>query len=171
MSVTLHTSHGDVKVSLWCEVTPRTCFNFLALCASGYYNGSIFHRNIAGFMIQGGRPRASSSSTSSAGKRGESIWGGTFEDELRAHLKHDARGVLSMANRGPNTNGSQFFFTYAAQPHLDGKFTVFGRIVDGDAFLDAAEAVPVAGKKSKPTVDIVVERVTIHANPLAKRTE
>ena len=88
-----------------------------------------------------------------------------------AHLKHDGRGVLSMSNRGPNTNGSQFFFTYGAHPHLDGTFTVFGRVADGGAFLDAAEKVPVSGKKSKPDVDIVIERVTIHANPLAKRLD
>jgi peptidyl-prolyl cis-trans isomerase-like 3 len=99
-----------------------TCIeNFLALCASDYYNGTIFHRNIANFMIQGGDPTGK-------GKGGESIYGGNFEDEIRPALRHNGRGVLSMANRGPRTNGSQFFVTYVAAPHLDGKNTVFGKV-------------------------------------------
>ena len=95
--------------------------NFLALCASSYYDQTTFHRNIAGFMVQGGDP-------SEKGKGGESIYGSNFEDEIRPALRHNARGIVSMANRGPGTNGSQFFITYASAPHLDGKNTVFGRV-------------------------------------------
>ncbi len=95
--------------------------NFLALCASSYYDSTTFHRNIAGFMIQGGDPTGK-------GKGGESIYGGNFEDEIRPTLRHNMRGIVSMANRGPGTNGSQFFITYAAAPHLDGKNTVFGKV-------------------------------------------
>jgi len=186
MSVTLHTSLGDVKVELACAEAPKACFNFLALAASGSYNGTIFHRNIPGFMIQGGgvfkQSSSSSSSSSSKVKWGESVWGDDFEDEFHPLLKHDARGVLSMANKGPGgTNARQFFFTYAPAPHLDSVYTAFGRIIHGLEFLDAAErvapkaVVESAGKKKKsaarhrPEKDIVIESVTVHANPLAQQ--
>lgn len=94
--------------------------NFLALAASGKYRGCLFHRNIKGFMVQTGDP-------TNTGKGGQSIWGGKFDDEIRDDLKHTFRGVVSMANSGPNSNASQFFITYAKQPHLDGKYTVFGK--------------------------------------------
>lgn len=87
--------------------------NFLALCASNQYDGTKFHRNIKGFMVQGGDPTGT-------GKGGLSIWGNKFKDEVKPHLKHNRRGILSMANSGPGTNGSQFFFTYAKAKHLDG---------------------------------------------------
>jgi peptidyl-prolyl cis-trans isomerase-like 3 len=112
MSVTLHTNHGDVKLEIFCDSVPRTAFNFLALAASGYYDGTLFHRNVRGFMVQGGDPTGT-------GKGGESIWGGKFPDEIRAELTHSARGILSMANSGPGTNAAQFFITYAKHPHLD----------------------------------------------------
>lgn len=160
MSVTLHTDLGDLKVEVFCEGVPKTAENFLALCASDYYVSTAFHRNIAGFMAQGGDPTGK-------GKGGESIYGGTFEDEIRHTLRHNARGIVSMANRGPNTNGSQFFVTYAAAPHLDGKNTVFGKVIDGaDSTLDAMEAVEV-DKKYRPKDPIRINSVTIHANPLA----
>ncbi|KAL0142949.1 cyclophilin-like domain-containing protein [Mucor lusitanicus] len=120
MSVTLHTDLGDLKVEIFCESVPKTAENFLALCASGYYDNNTFHRNIPGFMIQTGDPTGT-------GKGGNSIWGRKFNDEIRSTLKHNARGILSMANSGPNTNGSQFFITYAKHPHLDTKYTVFGK--------------------------------------------
>lgn len=117
MSVTLHTTLGNIKLELYCEEVPRTATNFLALCASGYYDDTIFHRNIRGFMIQGGDPTGT-------GKGGRSIYddspNGKFNDEIVDVLKHSRRGVVSMANSGPNTNGSQFFITYKAQPHLNG---------------------------------------------------
>ncbi|XP_055472546.1 peptidyl-prolyl cis-trans isomerase-like 3 isoform X1 [Psammomys obesus] len=119
-SVTLHTDVGDIKIEVFCERTPKTCENFLALCASNYYNGCVFHRNIKGFMVQTGDPTGT-------GRGGSSIWGKKFEDEYSEYLKHNVRGVVSMANNGPNTNGSQFFITYGKQPHLDMKYTVFGK--------------------------------------------
>ena len=99
MSVTIHTTAGDLKCEIFCDTCPRTAFNFLALAASGKYNGTIFHRNIRGFMIQGG------DTAHTTGKK-SSIWGDdvTFPDEFHPNNKHDRRGCLSMANRGPNTN-------------------------------------------------------------------
>lgn len=91
MSVTLHTSLGDVKIEIFCDTVPRTAFNFLALAASGYYDGTLFHRNVKGFMVQGGDPTGT-------GKGGESIWGGKFADEIHPENKHTARGIVSMAN-------------------------------------------------------------------------
>ena len=110
-------------------------------------------------MVQGGDPTGT-------GKGGESIWGGTFDDELSGELRHDRRGIVSMANKGPNTNRAQFFITYGKQPHLNNKYTVIGRVIDGFDALDAIERVPV-GKKDKPLSDIQLRTVTIHANPLA----
>mmetsp|Transcript_10562 Transcript_10562/g.16110 ORF Transcript_10562/g.16110 Transcript_10562/m.16110 type:complete len:220 (+) Transcript_10562:435-1094(+) len=165
MSVTLHTTLGNIKLEVYCDTAPRTSFNFLALAASGYYNGTTFHRNIRGFMIQGGDPTGT-------GKGGESIWGGTFDDEFHPDNVHDKRGVLSMANTGSNTNKSQFFLTYERQPHLNHQYTVFGRVLDGWEVLDQMERLPSVGGSKKrnqyrPLQPPVVERITIHANPLA----
>ena len=108
MSLILHIKNfGDLKLELFIDVAPLACENFLALAASDYYVGSKFHRNIKGFILQGGDP-------SGTGKGGKSIYGGPFEDEI-SELKHDKRGVLSMANSGPNKNLSQFFISYSAQ--------------------------------------------------------
>ncbi|XP_049812922.1 peptidyl-prolyl cis-trans isomerase-like 3 isoform X2 [Schistocerca nitens] len=134
--------------------------NFLALCASDYYNGCLFHRNIKGFIVQTGDP-------TQTGKGGNSIWGRKFEDEYKEDLKHNTRGIVSMANNGPNTNASQFFITYAAQPHLDLKYTIFGKVIDGFETLDELEKLPVNPKNYKPLTETRINRVTIHANPLA----
>eukprot|EP01050_Picozoa_sp_SAG11_P001501 SAG11_NODE_64_length_18817_cov_64.238327_20_plen_231_part_00 len=117
MSVTLHTNMGDLKLEVYADVVRTTAENFLALCASGYYNGTKFHRNIKGFMVQGGDPTGT-------GKGGTSIWGRKFGDEFSPVLKHDSRGILSMANSGPNTNGSQFFITYKPAAHLNNKVSL-----------------------------------------------
>lgn len=160
MSVTLHTSLGDVKIEVFCEQVPKTANNFLALCASNYYDGTIFHRNIKGFMIQGGDPTGT-------GKGGKSVYeSGKFEDEIVSSLKHSKLGIVSMANSGPNTNGSQFFITYKAHGHLNGKYTVFGHVIDGLDTLDRMERVP-TGQGDRPLEDIQLNSVTIHANPLA----
>ncbi|KAI9882696.1 MAG: cytochrome P450 monooxygenase 4 [Watsoniomyces obsoletus] len=160
MSLTLHTNLGDLKLELFCESVPKTAENFLALCASCYYDSTNFHRNIPSFMIQGGDPTGK-------GKGGQSIYGGNFEDEIRPTLRHNMRGIVSMANRGPGTNGSQFFITYAAAPHLDGKNTVFGKVIEGaDTTLDAMEAIEV-DNKYRPQEVIQIKNVTIHANPIA----
>jgi len=160
MSVTLHTDLGDIKLELYCQQCPKTCENFLALAASGRYNNTIFHRNIPGFMVQGGDP-------TNSGKGGMSIWGEPFEDEFQDSLTHNQRGILSMANGGPNTNKSQFFLTYAKHPSLDMKYTIFGRMIDGDETLDAIEKVLIDPKTFRPTTEIKLRRCTIHANPIA----
>lgn len=161
MSVSLHTTFGDIKLEIFCDTAPKTAFNFLALAASGYYDGTIFHRNIKGFMVQGGDPTGS-------GKGGASIWSGVFKDEFHPDNVHNARGILSMANKGADSNKSQFFITYGAQPHLNNKYTVFGKVIHGFETLDAIEKVPV-GEKDRPISDIVLKSITIHANPLAER--
>ena len=111
-------------------------------------------------MIQTGSP------ASAGPKVSTSIWGSDFEDEIRPALRHNARGIVSMANKGPGTNGSQFFICYAAAPHLDGKNTVFGRVIGGVETLDVLEAKEV-DKKGRPKDKLVIESVTMHANPLA----
>ncbi|ORX38059.1 cyclophilin-like domain-containing protein [Kockovaella imperatae] len=161
MSVTLHTNLGDIKIEIFCEAVPRTAENFLALAASGYYDGTLFHRNIKTFMIQGGDPNGT-------GKGGQSIWGKPFPDEIRQTLRFNARGIVAMANAGPDTNKSQFFITYAKQSSLDGKYTIFGRVIDGaDSTLDMMEKVPV-NEKNRPLEEIKLTNVTIHANPIAQ---
>lgn len=184
MSVTLHTSLGDVKVEVFCESVPRTAEvsivanleeetllangsqNFLALCASGYYDNSPFHRLIPKFMVQTGAPASPDPPENPKG--GRSIWGGAFEDEIRPALKHSARGMLAMANKGPGTNGSQFFILFDKAPHLDGLNTVFGKVIgdEGLATLAKMESVEI-DKKSRPKEPFRIDHVTIHANPLA----
>lgn len=159
MSVTLNTNLGKIKLEIFCDTVPKASHNFLALSASNYYDGTIFHRNIKGFMVQGGDPTGT-------GKGGSSIWDRPFIDEFYFDHKHDKRGIVSMANNGPDTNNSQFFITYSAQPHLNNKYTIVGQVIDGFEVLDAMERVPV-GKKNRPINEITLESVTIHANPLA----
>ncbi|KAG9010997.1 Peptidyl-prolyl cis-trans isomerase cyp10 [Tulasnella sp. JGI-2019a] len=160
MSVTLHTTLGDLKIEIFCEAVPKTAENFLALCASGYYDGCTFHRNIKGFMIQTGDP-------TNTGKGGQSLWGKPFPDEIRSTLKFNARGMVAMANSGPDTNKSQFFITYSKQAHLEGKYTIFGKVIDGaDSTLDTMEKIPVS-EKNRPLNDIKLLSITIHANPIA----
>ena len=139
MSVTLHTDSGDLKIEIFCDTVPRTAFNFLALAASGYYDGTLFHRNVKGFMLQGGDPTGT-------GTGGTSIYGELygeqarfFEDEISRKLRHDKAGTVSMANTGPSTNGSQFFITASdGQNHLDDRYTTFGRVAEG---LDVVSAI------------------------------
>jgi peptidyl-prolyl cis-trans isomerase-like 3 len=169
----LHTTHGDIKLEIFCESVPTTAENFLALCASGAYDSTPFHRLIPSFMIQGGDTSLSPANTpeNPIVKGGTSIWGQHFEDEIKMPaLRHNARGVVSMANKGPGTNGSQFFITFKEAGHLDGKNTVFGKVIDGaeeGGTLERMEAVEV-DKKGRPKGEkIIVEKLTIHANPLA----
>ncbi|KAK5077334.1 Peptidyl-prolyl cis-trans isomerase-like 1 [Lithohypha guttulata] len=122
--ILLETSMGSIVVELYNDHAPKTCRNFFTLAQRGYYNGTIFHRIIPDFMIQGGDPTGT-------GRGGSSIYGEKFEDEIKPTLKHTGAGILSMANSGPNTNGSQFFITLAPTPWLDGKHTIFGRVKSG----------------------------------------
>ena len=131
ITATLHTSRGPIRIRLHDDKVPLTVANFVNLARRGFYDGLGFHRVIPDFMIQGGCPEGS-------GRGGP---GYRFEDEFDASLRHDKPGVLSMANAGPGTNGSQFFITHGATPWLDGKHSVFGEVVDASdqAVVDAIE--------------------------------
>ncbi|EKX43923.1 hypothetical protein GUITHDRAFT_110034 [Guillardia theta CCMP2712] len=155
--VQLKTTHGDLNLEIRCDWVPSTSENFLTLCARGYYNGTKFHRLIPDFMIQGGDPTGT-------GRGGESCWGEKFEDEIDSRLSHNARGILSMANAGPNTNGSQFFITFKACPHLDKKHSIFGSVVGGIDTLRKLERIETDAKDC-PTEDIIVKEVVVFVNP------
>ncbi|KXN70429.1 cyclophilin-like protein [Conidiobolus coronatus NRRL 28638] len=161
MSVTIHTDVGDIKIELFCESVPKATENFLALSASGYYDNCLIHRNIKGFMFQTGDPTGT-------GKGGESIWGKKFQNECKPTLRHHSRGIVSMANSGPDTNGSQFFITYSGHPHLDGNYTVFGKVIDGvDTTMDTIEGLQV-DSKNRPLKEVRITSIEIHANPFAQ---
>ncbi|KAH7132617.1 hypothetical protein B0J11DRAFT_522117 [Dendryphion nanum] len=154
----ISTSLGDLNIELLPEFAPRAVWNFVKLAQKGYYRDTIFHRNIKGFMIQGGDPTGT-------GRGGQSIWGKPFEDEFDGPEKHDKKGVLSMANKGKGTNTSQFFITYRPVPHLDRKHTIFARIVGGlDTTLKSMELAPV-GEKDKPVDDIEIHDVVVFVDP------
>lgn len=125
----LHTSKGDVEVELFADKVPNTVNNFVFLAKDGFYNNTTFHRVIKDFMVQGGDPEGS-------GRGGP---GYRFKDEFNSSLKHSGPGILSMANAGPHTNGSQFFITHVATPWLDGKHAVFGKVTKG---MDVVNAIP-----------------------------
>lgn len=161
--VRLQTTHGDLNIELHCDITPRTCENFVTLCERGYYNGVAFHRNIRNFMIQGGDPTGT-------GRGGESIWGKPFKDELNSKLVHSGRGVVSMANSGPHTNGSQFFILYKSAKHLNFKHTVFGMVVGGLTTLSAMEKVPV-DDDDRPSEEIKIISADVFVNPYAESDE
>mmetsp|Transcript_15598 Transcript_15598/g.31621 ORF Transcript_15598/g.31621 Transcript_15598/m.31621 type:complete len:159 (-) Transcript_15598:113-589(-) len=122
--IEMKTSCGTIVFEMYHKHAPKTCHNFVELARRGYYDGTIFHRVIKNFMIQGGDPTGT-------GRGGNSIYGKPFGDEVTPKLKHTGAGILSMANSGPNTNGSQFFITLAPTPWLDGKHTIFGRVKKG----------------------------------------
>lgn len=124
---TIQSNRGSIRLKLYADKAPKTVANFEKLVAKGFYNGLKFHRVISNFMIQTGCPKG----TGTGGP------GYTFEDEFHKDLKHDGPGVLSMANAGPNTNGSQFFITHVATPWLDGKHSVFGQVIEGQDVVDA----------------------------------
>lgn len=152
-NVIMHTSLGDIHIKLYPEECPKTVENFTTHCRNGYYDNLIFHRVIKGFMIQTGDPLGD-------GTGGQSIWGREFEDEFHKSLRHDRPFTLSMANAGPNTNGSQFFITTVATPWLDNKHTVFGRVVKGMDVVQGIEKVK-TDKQDKPYQDIKILNVTI----------
>ncbi|KAJ1450692.1 cyclophilin-like domain-containing protein [Pelagophyceae sp. CCMP2097] len=157
--VVFETSVGDFVVELYTAHAPLSCKNFAELARSGYYDGTIFHRVIRGFMIQAGDP-------SGTGRGGASIYGAKFQDEITRDLKHTGAGVLSMANSGPNTNGSQFFVTLAPTPWLDGKHSVFGRIASGMGTIKKLGMVAV------DSGDRPLGKVTVHrAYPQATATK
>ncbi|NLX54949.1 MAG: peptidylprolyl isomerase [Planctomycetaceae bacterium] len=126
---TIETARGIIRLELFADKTPKTVGNFEKLAKQGFYNGLKFHRVIADFMIQGGCPKGN----------GTGGPGYKFADEFHKDLKHDGPGTLSMANSGPNTNGSQFFITHVATPWLDNKHTVFGRVLEGQDVVDSIQ--------------------------------
>lgn len=153
----METNLGDLTIELHPEYAPKAVWNFVKLSQRGYYRGVKFHRNIPKFMIQGGDP-------SGTGKGGQSVWGKYFDDEFEGPLTHNARGTLSMANKGKNTNSSQFFVTYKATPHLDRKHTVFGTVIEGLSNLTKMEATPV-DSGNRPTKDIVINDIVVFVDP------
>ena len=177
--VEMVTTMGSIKIKLFPEQAPKAVENFIKHSEEGYYEGVIFHRVIEGFMIQGGDPEGT-------GRGGESAFGGPFEDEFTREL-FNIRGALSMANAGPGTNGSQFFivqnsaldpslpeqmkkagypekvvkaYENGGTPHLDGKHTVFGQVVEGMDVVDKIAATPVGGGE-KPEKDVVIEKINV----------
>ncbi len=166
LTATLQTSHGDIEVELYDERVPNTVENFVGLATGDkewedpetgeemdepLYEEVPFHRIIDGFMIQGGDPTGT-------GRGGP---GYTFDDEFHPDLRHDGPGVLSMANRGPDTNGSQFFITLDAQPHLDDKHAVFGEVIDGMDVVEEIGSIE-TGPQDQPKEDVVLESVEVH---------
>jgi cyclophilin family peptidyl-prolyl cis-trans isomerase len=149
-TATFETSMGTFKVELFSDLAPKTAQNFIDLAEKGFYDGVIFHRVIDDFMIQGGDPTG----TGSGGP------GYAIPDEFGPGLKHDRPGILSMANAGPNTGGSQFFVTLVPTPWLDGKHAIFGAVVEGMDVVSAIGKTKV-GAADKPVVDVVMKSVTI----------
>ncbi|XP_054157963.1 peptidyl-prolyl cis-trans isomerase cypE-like [Oppia nitens] len=151
--VTLVTNKGEITLELFWSLTPKTCKNFAELAKKKYYDNTIFHRVIDNFMIQGGDPTGT-------GRGGKSIYGKKFEDEFNANLKHDSEGILSMANAGPDTNGSQFFITLKKTSFLNGKHTVFGKVVKG---MDVVHAIgKVETNDDKPIDPITILKAKVH---------
>lgn len=156
------TSHGRFEAELYPQECPETVWNFVNLAEGrqetirkgNFYDGLTFHRIIKGFVIQGGCPEGN-------GMGGP---GYRFGDEFDPTLKHDGPGILSMANAGPNTNGSQFFITLAPTPHLDGRHAVFGRVVKGMAVVQAIGAVE-TGPIDRPVAPVTIEQLTIERLP------
>ncbi|OSD07269.1 peptidyl-prolyl cis-trans isomerase [Trametes coccinea BRFM310] len=152
-SATIHTTLGDIHMRLFPQQAPKAVENFVGHARSGYFEGVIFHRVIPKFMIQTGDPLGD-------GTGGESIWGHEFEDEFSDDLKHDRPYTVSMANAGPNTNGSQFFITTTATPWLDKKHTIFGRVLSGLEVVHAIENVK-TNKMDKPYEDIKIINIDV----------
>ena len=163
-NATLHTNRGDIEVELYDERAPRTVENFVGLATGEQeweddgemvekplYEDVAFHRVIGDFMIQGGDPDES-------GRGGP---GYTFDDEFHDELRHDSEGTLSMANAGPDTNGSQFFITLDATPHLDDKHSVFGQVVEGMDVVREIGSLPTNGN-DRPQEEVVLESVEVH---------
>lgn len=147
---TIQTNYGDIKLELFAERAPKTVANFIELAEKGFYTGVVFHRIIPDFMIQGGDPTGT----------GRGSPGYTFKDEFHPELKHSKPGILSMANSGPNTNGSQFFITLKPTPQLDGRHSVFGEVIEGMDVVEKIVSLP-RDKQDRPLSKVVIEKVII----------
>jgi cyclophilin family peptidyl-prolyl cis-trans isomerase len=152
-TATLKTTLGDIRIELFADRAPKTVANFVQLVKKGFYNGVSFHRVIPGFMIQGGDP-----SGNGTGGPGYNI-----PDEFHPTLRHDSPGILSMANAGPNTGGSQFFITLAATAWLDGKHAVFGRVRGGQDVVEKIAGVPRDSRDQPKTPVRIVEATVVGA--------
>lgn len=148
--VVLETSAGEITLKMFPDVAPKAVENFTTHVKNGYYDGIIFHRIIKGFMIQGGDPTGT-------GMAGESIWGEEFDNEYAPNVTFDKPFLLAMANKGPNTNGSQFFITTAPTPWLNGGYTIFGEVVSGEEVVLKLEGVT-TGAGDRPMIDQVIEK-------------
>ena len=173
MSVTFRTSLGDLKIELECEKVPLLAKNFLALCASGKFTGTKFHRNLRQFIIQGGDWEAKE--TGKEGRGGKALVSAETQEMLLPHqfhpeLRHERRGTVSFADTGKEQKiGSQFFITYKRLPELDGRYSVVGRVIDGLDTLAKMEESPVVDeKKWRPVQDLKITEVIVHANPIAE---
>ncbi len=151
--VVFETNMGNFEITLRPDVAPKTCENFLGLVGKGYYDGIIFHRVIKNFMIQGGDPTGT-------GAGGESIWGKSFGDECKPDVKFDKVGLLAMANRGPNTNGSQFFITTALTTWLHMRHTIFGEVTQGYDVVKKIEESPTASG-DRPVQPIKIQKAYV----------
>ncbi|KAG9314270.1 cyclophilin-like domain-containing protein [Chiua virens] len=151
---------GSLNLELYCEKAPKTCYNFLMLAREGKYDNCLFHRLIPGFMVQTGDPTGT-------GAGGQSYWGTPFRDEydMKGAAKHDSRGAVAMANKGTGTNGSQWYITFGATPHLDNKHTVFGKLVGGEDVLDTLEKLPQKEGTERPAKPVRITEVVIHQDP------
>jgi peptidyl-prolyl cis-trans isomerase-like 1 len=150
---------GTITVELYNDHAPRTCKNFETLAERGYYNNVLIHRIIPDFMVQTGDPTGT-------GRGGASIYGEKFEDEIHKGLKHTGAGILSMANSGPNTNGSQFFITLAPTPWLDGKHTIFGRVKSGLSVVKRLGLVQ-TNKEDRPLEEVKIVKAYIPEKEIA----
>ena len=150
------TSKGNIEIELRPDLAPKAVENFTTLAKKGYYNGQIFHRVIQNFMIQGGDPTGT-------GAGGESIWNQPFEDEFAPNAVFDKAGILAMANKGPNTNESQFFITTVPTYWLNGRHTIFGYVKNGFDVVRKIENVQTNGKYegNKPLEDVTINSITI----------
>ena len=153
-TVVLKTSVGIIKLKLFPKVAPLAVENFVTHVKNGYYDGIIFHRVIKGFMIQGGDPTGT-------GRGGDSIWKKDFDNEYAKNVVFDKPFLLAMANKGPNTNGSQFFITTVATPHLNGGYTIFGEVLTGEKVVRKIENVSVSRGANRPLFDQVIHKATL----------
>ncbi len=144
----IDTDQGEIVAELYADKAPKTVNNFVFLAREGFYDGTIFHRVINDFMAQGGDPTGTG--TGGPGYR--------FADEFHPSLKHDRKGILSMANSGPDTNGSQFFITHVPTPHLDNKHTIFGSVVEG---MDVLMSIPARDPGNRNAPAVKIKKVTI----------
>ncbi|ESN96627.1 hypothetical protein HELRODRAFT_189319 [Helobdella robusta] len=157
--VLLQTTVGDIEIELWSKEAPKACRNFVQLCMEGYYNKTIFHRVVRDFIVQGGDPLGDGSS------HGESIYGKPFSDEFHSRIRFVRRGLVAMANNGPNDNTSHFFFTLAATPELNNKNTIFGRI-GGDTIYNALKLVDAeVDKNDRPLFPHKILKTKVIVNP------